>query len=793
MNMKRIFIILAAAVCFTFAASSCYQDDIDDLQAAIDELTDSSVASISDQIASIESSISALETLCSNLDMYISVLEDQASSLASSLSETDARISSISEELSELLSGVDSDQSSVSDEVRTQLVNDKAELLASLEALRTSLSTQLETLNSTISTLSSRADDFESRISTLEALASTLTAYGKNAVDTAVTDYETWAEATFLTLEQYYDLSDSVATLYTSIESLNNNLDALADSISSQLLSEVEDKVTEIVETYLAQYGDSLITASIESAFSELETSYKTAIADAKEEITSAYTTAIETGISELKESLTTWVNEQLAGYYTLAQTDAQLSALKDSLTSQLAIDKAYIETLISSLTGEYTTNEALLEALTTKRDSIYALATASDEQIADLCDELDSLKSVIADAYNAAIEEAITDREGKISSAMDEINATIESEIAAVNQTISALEESISALEVRATTAESTLSEIQATITELMNRIQSFTYVPTYNDGAVSAYFSYGKFKAIEARDFTIDFKVRPADVADSLAALWETALSAKVTYPSTRSSVEFDELEITGAEADENGILSITISGDAMSEDVLTGALSAYLCVEISDGVNIRASDYLKVTGQEYMPIPDYVEIGGIKWATWNVGAASPEESGVFYSWALVDPLYYYSSANNPYYQVLFSTFNGSAYIGGLSDYDPATNHYGADWAMPSYDDIKALAGHAWANDTLNDVVGWSVSDTNDVTKSIFFPKTGYLNNGSSMTTTRVNVWSGTEYSSTISYFLSRTASTSATTASATRTAGYRYYGMPVRAIYVGDSDEE
>lgn len=115
------------------------------------------------------------------------------------------------------------------------------------------------------------------------------------------------------------------------------------------------------------------------------------------------------------------------------------------------------------------------------------------------------------------------------------------------------------------------------------------------------------------------------------------------------------------------------------------------------------------------------DYVDLGlpsGLKWATCNVGATSPENYGNYYAWGETTTKTTYSESNYTYSDNP-ETLPSSA--------DVATNDWGSSWRMPTETEIQELINNCdkvWT--TLNGVNGYLFVGTNG--NSIFLPAAGY-----------------------------------------------------------------
>ena len=119
--------------------------------------------------------------------------------------------------------------------------------------------------------------------------------------------------------------------------------------------------------------------------------------------------------------------------------------------------------------------------------------------------------------------------------------------------------------------------------------------------------------------------------------------------------------------------------------------------------------------------------VDLGlSVKWATMNVGAASPEDYGNYYAWGETESKDTYSMTNSVTYEVEMDDVAGNA------DYDAATANWGGTWRMPKSTEIDELVEECeWTWTTQDGVDGYLVTGTNG--NSIFLPAGGYYYNSS------------------------------------------------------------
>lgn len=129
------------------------------------------------------------------------------------------------------------------------------------------------------------------------------------------------------------------------------------------------------------------------------------------------------------------------------------------------------------------------------------------------------------------------------------------------------------------------------------------------------------------------------------------------------------------------------------------------------------------------------EFVDLGlSVEWATCNLGASSPEETGSFFSWGETSPKKDYSKENHVYYLKLNSLFwclwkYDSQYHNILEpEDDAATVILGSNCHTPTLREFKELIAKCrfdWTE--RNKVQGYLVTGPNG--QSIFLPQTGCM----------------------------------------------------------------
>ena len=317
----------------------------------------------------------------------------------------------------------------------------------------------------------------------------------------------------------------------------------------------------------------------------------------------------------------------------------------------------------------------------------------------------------------------------------------------------------------------------------------------------------------------------------AVSILKFTSAASISKVVFSGNNGEV------ITGGS---NGSLKISYSGGAVSaEPSSTGGTSvtvttggqesdfyiAILPVNFSKGIIVRgydASGYLmcerKTSGalntvnaaglpiianlgsiQDWLdnPKPTAVDLGlSVKWASFNLGASTPEGSGDYFSWGETAPKSSYTwstyaygqSKNGPFSEYVVNAAHGTPDYKTILDLDDDAAHavWGDAWRMPSKEEVQELRNNCnWQWTTMNGVAGYKVTSKKSgyTGNFIFLPAAGMMSGSKVQNAgTEGDYWSSSLYntescSSWSPYFTSSEFSTGDC---------YRYFGLPVRAVY-------
>lgn len=148
-------------------------------------------------------------------------------------------------------------------------------------------------------------------------------------------------------------------------------------------------------------------------------------------------------------------------------------------------------------------------------------------------------------------------------------------------------------------------------------------------------------------------------------------------------------------------------------------------------------------------------YIEIGGVKWATMNVGATGVTDYGLYFQWGDTQGYRYdqvgsgegqkyfgwadYKYGNGSSYQsasdmTKYNSTDGKTVL-DTSD-DAVTTAWGGSWRTPTTEEFQVLVSEttsAWTSGyNGTNVAGLVLTSTADASVNLFFPAAGYCYNG-------------------------------------------------------------
>lgn len=189
-----------------------------------------------------------------------------------------------------------------------------------------------------------------------------------------------------------------------------------------------------------------------------------------------------------------------------------------------------------------------------------------------------------------------------------------------------------------------------------------------------------------------------------------------------------------------------------------------------------------------------PSPVDLGlSVKWASFNLGASSPVETGYYYAWGELSPKAIYRVENYRWCNgstTSLTKYNNNSSIGlvdNLNTLEPvddvAHKMLGGRWRFPTYNEFLELVRNCtWEWVLLNGAEGYQITSPT-TGNSIFLPTTGWKNG-------LVSEWS----ESYCIHWTSKVENQTAWANGCTNDQYYgnawmpivRYYGVPVRPVY-------
>lgn len=194
-------------------------------------------------------------------------------------------------------------------------------------------------------------------------------------------------------------------------------------------------------------------------------------------------------------------------------------------------------------------------------------------------------------------------------------------------------------------------------------------------------------------------------------------------------------------GIYGDVNGDCEVNIADVNAVVDVILGdGINPAADVNTDGEINIADVNVIIniILGGEEGPVPEYVDLGlpsGTLWATRNIGANSPEESGDYFAWGETEPKEEYYMSNYKWYDYdneRFTKYCTDSEYGMIDDKeleprdDAAWANWGPSWRMPSLEQLRELKEKcSWEWLERNGTSGYLVTGPNGNT--IFLPAAG------------------------------------------------------------------
>ena len=190
-------------------------------------------------------------------------------------------------------------------------------------------------------------------------------------------------------------------------------------------------------------------------------------------------------------------------------------------------------------------------------------------------------------------------------------------------------------------------------------------------------------------------------------------------------------------------------------------------------------------------------FVDLGlpsGLLWATCNVGATSPEQTGLYFAWGEIEgfSIKRVKNGKRSFDEEIYNTKPAASISENLTLEQDAANHYmGGKWRMPTQDEFQELIDNCsvvWTKNYNRTWVAGMVFTSKINGNSVFFPDTGICYGSSAGTGGEAGCywsasWNSTDSSSFLffykDYIFVRY--------------GLRYCGRSVRGVYREVSSKE
>lgn len=584
--MKRtIYLLVGMLVLFTGCKN--YDDDIARIDNVLEQMKNSSITSIEQQITHISTSLADLKKVDAELEALILSLEGGDAEHSEFLKALQAKDAELDRKIADLQAYLDGEIKTTEDWATATF--------ATLE--------QYADMQKEIASLKSLINGIDTGISVGQLNA---------AISSSETSMKTWVNSVLA--DGYYDIA-----------TIDAKLDAIRASISYYDDTELR-KAIEAQQTALAQ-AKSSITASYKKAISD-------AITENNGNISAEIAAAVKTAQDNLQAQIDA-INseiEKIKARLDIIEADInsinqQIAAINGSIDDLKGVDaklKGYIESLQNTANDWQSKIDATNAALTALESDLEGQITASEQKVLD---ELNTVKTAL-EGQLATINNTITSLtsqltaiEGKIASLEEAVAACatpedvneVKQNLATVQSDMEAMKTAITALQGRMDTVEGEVDSLQTDVADLKSRIenleelfdqiQSVTFIPQYTDGKVKLDYT--------THTTSLDFMINPNRLNGTLAEAWKDnneVIRAYVRYtndPTTRAVAAPIELTVSTVTASDGGMINITVKDNdpsLLSENFWDGRLEAVIYIVITNGKTEIASEAVPMIAHSY-----------------------------------------------------------------------------------------------------------------------------------------------------------------------------------------------
>ena len=610
--------------------ASSLQEQINATNSKIEEVKTALQGEISTAKAEVLAELEALET----------ELKNELATINTTIETLKAKDTELDNKIAELRSYIDNELGKTTDWVNAtfatleqynalvaEIATIKEQIKAinqSITDLETRLTTKInEDIANAVSTLNADIQQKVSEITTAyttaiksakEEITSAYTTAIQNAITILDNSLKTWVGEQ---LSNYYTIAQIDAMLATMEQEMNGKLEAqkaylegLINELSAALTKSIADN-----KVLIDGLRSDVTTLQGESAEHATKIADNATLISTNAQCIIDNTTAIANNSSDISANEKAIADNKAlieANAKLIADNKSAIETLKNSTATAIAKNATDITQNASAIAKNATLISQNAAAI---NNNITAIAKNSTD-ILQLQQDLTETKKEITEAYQKAINDAISTNNGvinnKITNEVTSINSRIDSEVATINNALDALTARVATLEREVNAIKQQIADIledisnmKEDIANLLSRIQSISYIPQYDDGKATVKY----FETIS--QVTLDFEISPKDAVAELAKVWESAVSLKAVYTETRA-VSFIDMPIVKFESDTtNGVISVTVSGENLSESFFNGTQTASVRLAVSDGNNYVSSEYISlvpqsVTAEELGEVP-------------------------------------------------------------------------------------------------------------------------------------------------------------------------------------------
>ena len=361
---------------------------------------------------------------------------------------------------------------------------------------------------------------------------------------------------------------------------------------------------------------------------------------------------------------------------------------------------------------------EAINQGTLKKEEAIKKLTEALDKMQADQATKLASIIAVLGDV-NKTLETKLAAIEGAISSQTLSLEGKLDILAEAIKAHMLKQEELTGKITKAMETLGGTLAEKLAEITKAINSTAKTTQDKLDRlMGLINTQ--------------TIPLSDKLDAIASAIGGLTESSAQQLEALSTTLTKLkEAAEASGTTQASVLTELQKLVTKAAELQEEVKQGKSSAALAVAaiLKQLEEIKAKIGATPTPPSTEEV-EYVDLGlpsGVKWASSNLGANSPEQPGDYYAWGETEPKERYNDDNYKYGKAGTMESGSIAYfmtkycveaglgLDGFTDGktqleptdDAATVRLGAPWRMPTEAEIKELvAGCTWSKETINGI---------------------------------------------------------------------------------------